>query len=168
MNITGKGGKFGGGKGYGGGKVAGKGGGKGFQGKCWTCNETGHTMAECPQKPADGGKNAGKGGKSKKGKGKGKWGGKGTMNMLSEGDQTDFALCIDEKPDQRILDYLELMECSPCSGDGWKRSIAHVAVEDATSEDAMSSIFYLGVNATSSMQANREEHPPRMHLSCWS
>ena len=78
-------------------------------------------MAECPQKPADGGKNAGKGGKSKKGKGKGKWGGKGTMNMLSEGDQTDFALCIDEKPDQRILDYLELMECSPCSGDGWKK-----------------------------------------------
>ena len=53
-------------------------------------------MAECPQKPADGGKNAGKGRKSKKSEGQGKWGGKGTMNMLSEGDQTDFALCINE------------------------------------------------------------------------
>ena len=74
-------------------------------------------MAECPMKTADGGNNPNGKGKPSKGEGRDKWGGKGTMNMLWEGDKIDFARCIDEKEDQRILDYLEFMECSPCAGD---------------------------------------------------
>ena len=51
------------------------------------------------------------------------------MNMVCEGDQTDFALCIDEKLDQRILDYLGLMECSPCTGDGWNKEVGRACCE---------------------------------------
>ena len=84
-------------------------GGKGSQEQCWTCNETGNAMAKCLMKPAHGGNHPKEGGTSKNGGAKGKWCGKGTMSMLWEGDKTDFPLCIGEKPDQRILDYLELV-----------------------------------------------------------
>ena len=114
MNSAGKGGKFGGGR-KGGTKGAapqwmsqGYQKGQGFQGKCWNCDEVGHTARECTKEPR-GGKAKGKG-KKGDGKGKGEYGkggkGKSNMNNVSEG----WALCMTEDPPQRILDYLNQID----------------------------------------------------------
>ena len=97
LTLQGKGGKFGG-KGKSGGK-GNKGDGKGkFGGRCWLCNQVGHTMRECPLNQK-GGQWKGKG---NKGAGKG---GKGSLNAV-----TDYDMCLflaDEPP-------LMCIECTPC------------------------------------------------------
>ena len=98
FNQRAKGGK------YGGGKVRRKGAAKTgtgkFQGKCWNCNEEGHTAAECkkPRKPKGYGKGAPKGGK----KGYGKGGGASNINTISE----DWTLCLHDDSPDLMLNYL--------------------------------------------------------------
>lgn len=88
---------------YGGGKAGRKGAGK-IQGKCWNCNEEGHTAAECkkPRKPTVYGKGAPKGGK----KGYSKGGGKSSTNSISE----DWTLRLHYDSPNLMLNYLQQLD----------------------------------------------------------
>ena len=79
-------------------------------GKCWGCNEEGHTHRECPTNPyVPPAKGASKGGYKGKGTAYNK-GGRGTLAALTDGERSGLSLMLSDRPGPGACTCAECVE----------------------------------------------------------